>query len=519
MLMTREAIVHAASKLESTHDLLVLLNRIKMDELGDKGHPFTMPQLNYFINPKRNSSHYKTFYIPKKSGGQREISAPTHILKSLQTYMNRILQAFYEAPEYVTGFVPSKSIVDNAERHIGMRYIFNSDLKDFFPSIPQARVWGALQTRPFSFSKEIASAIAGLCCVEARDEKGKLIHVLPQGSPCSPTLTNIICHNLDWKLNGLAKRFHLKYSRYADDITFSSDHYVYQDDGEFVREFRRIVVGQHFKLNEKKTRIQKRGERQEVTGLVVSDRANVAREYVRDIDNLLYIWEKHGHNAAFAKFIARYTPKQDLRKGTPDMKSVIMGRLMYLRMVKGEDSPVWRCLQKRFNRLADKKESCGGTNIQYLHAYPIDVFEKTVGTDVSFILEDGFVTCSFTLNGSVHSVRLGKYAKTRIKSILEGGSEEAMQKYKERFHIGFCHMEGTSEDYRFWMIFRRPPKAKGLEITDVDEILSLTDFVGLPESGETDSGDSLTTDAVLEALISSDFDLNTLDKWDKIKSS
>ena len=162
MLMTREAIVHAASKLESTHDLLVLLNRIKMDELGDKGHPFTMPQLNYFINPKRNSSHYKTFYIPKKSGGQREISAPTHILKSLQTYMNRILQAFYEAPEYVTGFVPSKSIVDNAERHIGMRYIFNSDLKDFFPSIPQARVWGALQTRPFSFSKEIASAIAGL---------------------------------------------------------------------------------------------------------------------------------------------------------------------------------------------------------------------------------------------------------------------------------------------------------------------------------------------------------------------
>lgn len=369
--MTREAIVRAASKMETTHDLLVLLNRIKMDELGDKGHPFTMPQLNYFINPKRNSLHYKTFFIPKKSGGQREISAPTHILKSLQTYMNRILQAFYDAPEYVTGFVPSKSIVDNAERHIGMRYIFNSDLKDFFPSIPQARVWGALQARPFSFSKEIASAIAGLCCIEAHNEEGKLVHVLPQGSPCSPTLTNIVCHNLDWKLNGLAKRFHLKYSRYADDITFSSDHFVYQEDSEFLREFRRIVEEQHFKLNEKKTRIQKRGERQEVTGLAVSDRANVTREYVRDIDNLLYIWERHGHNAAFANFIARYTPKQNFRQSTPDMKSVIMGRLMYLRMVKGEDSPVWRRLQKRFNRLADKKESCGGTNIQYLHAYPI----------------------------------------------------------------------------------------------------------------------------------------------------
>ena len=517
--MTREAIVRAASKMETTHDLLVLLNRIKMDELGDKGHPFTMPQLNYFINPKRNSSHYKTFFIPKKSGGKREISAPTHILKSLQTYMNRILQAFYEAPEYVTGFVPSKSIVDNAERHLGMRYIFNSDLKDFFPSIPQARVWGALQTRPFSFSKEIASAIAGLCCIEAQNEKGKLVHVIPQGSPCSPTLTNIVCHNLDWKLNGLAKRFHLKYSRYADDITFSSDHFVYQEDSEFLKEFRRIVEEQHFKLNEKKTRIQKRGERQEVTGLVVSDRANVTREYVRDIDNLLYIWERHGHNAAFANFIARYTPKQDFRQSSPDMKSVIMGRLMYLRMVKGEDSPVWRRLQKRFNRLADKKESCGGTNIQYLHAYPIEVFEKAVGTDVSFNLEHDLVSCSFTLNGSVHSARLGKYAKTRIKTILESGNEDAMLKFKERFHIGFCHMDGTPEEDHFWMVFRRPPRAKGLERTDVDDVLSLSEYVGLPKNGETDSADSLTIDATLEALITSDFDLNTLDKWDKIKSS
>lgn len=192
---------------------------------------------------------------------------------------------------------------------------------------------------------------------------------------------------------------------------------------------------------------------------------------------------------------------------------------MYLRMVKGEDSPVWRRLQKRFNRLADKKESCGGTNIQYLHAYPIEVFEKAIGTDVSFNLEHDLVSCSFTLNGSVHSARLGKYAKTRIKTILESGNEDAMLKFKERFHIGFCHMDGTLEDDHFWMVFRRPPRAKGLEITDADEILSLTDFVGLPEGGETDSTDSLTTDATLEALISSDFDLNTLDKWDKIKSN
>ena len=164
--MNREAIVKAAAKMETTHDLLVLLNKIKMDELGDKGHPFTMPQLNYFINPKRNKKHYRTFTIPKKSGGVRTISAPERMLKSLLTYTNRILQAFYEAPDYVTGFVPAKSVVDNAERHLGMIYVFNTDLKDFFPSIPQKRVWGALKTRPFEFKEKIAAAIAGLCCSE-----------------------------------------------------------------------------------------------------------------------------------------------------------------------------------------------------------------------------------------------------------------------------------------------------------------------------------------------------------------
>lgn len=352
--------------MESTHDLLVLLNKIKMDELGEKGHPFTMPQLNFFINPKRTASRYRTFTIPKKSGGVRTISAPVKLLKSFQTYVNRLLQAFYDAPECVTGFVPEKSVVDNAEQHIGQTYVFNSDLKDFFPSINQARVWGALKTRPFNFPEKVAAAIAGMCCIleTVQDGEGKFTdrYVLPQGSPCSPVLTNIVCHNLDWKLSGLSRRFHLKYSRYADDITFSGNRNIFQDSGEFMTEFRRIVKEQNFVINEKKTRLQKRGCRQEVTGLVVSDRVNVTREYVRDIDNLLYIWEKHGHNAAFAKFLVHYTPKQNLHTYNPNMENVLGGKLNYLRMVKGDDSPVWRRLQKRYNKLVDRKESAGGTN-------------------------------------------------------------------------------------------------------------------------------------------------------------
>ena len=528
--MTREAIVRAASQMETTHDLLVLLNKIKMDKLGDKGHPFTMPQLNYFINPKRNKASYKTFFIPKKSGGKREISAPVRMLKSFQTYVNRLLQAFYDAPDCVTGFVPGKSVVDNAGHHLGMRFVFNTDLKDFFPSITQARVWGALKAKPFSFPAPIASAIAGLCCIEIPGgDDGKPKHVLPQGSPCSPILTNIICQNLDRRLNGVAKRFQLNYSRYADDITFSSDHYVYQEDGEFMTEFRRIVSGQQFTINEKKTRLQMRGERQEVTGLVISDRANVSREYVRDLDNLLYIWEKHGHNAAFAKFIARNVPKRSLRESKPDMISVILGRLMYLRMVKGEGSPVWRRLQKRFNKLADRKETCGGTDIQYLHAYTVTTFEAGVGTTVRFSLEDGTPQCSFLLNGAEEFVVLGRYVKTRLKNILEGGRKEELKAFKDRYYIGYCHKEGTPENRFYWMVFRRPPRAKkynSLNLVEADEIWTMQagkEILVAPDTvappADTNSEGTLSTDETLDVLISSGFDLKTLDQWDKTKSS
>ena len=518
--MTREAIVNAAAKMETVRDLFVLLNKIKMDELGENGHPFTMPQLNYFINPKRSGASYRTFSIPKKSGGVRMISAPVKMLKSFQTYVGKLLQAIYDAPDCVTGFVPEKSVVDNANRHVGMRYIFNIDLKDFFPSITQARVWGALKTRPFCFPEKVASAIAGLCCIEVAEEMEdgteKKRYVLPQGSPCSPVLTNIVCHNLDWKLHGLAKRFHLNYSRYADDITFSGDNNLFYAEGEFVKELRRIIAGQNFRINEKKTRLQKRGDRQEVTGLVVSDRVNVSREYVRDIENLLYIWEKYGHNDAYAKFLSRYQPKQNYRQGQPDMNKVVMGRLMYMRMVKGEESPAWRRLQKRFNRLVDRNESCGGTDIRYLHSYTIENFERIVGVSIRFTSDTGKLSPSLDLNGSAIPVRLSHYSRKRLKVILDADDADALEVFKAHYHIAYCRIGNEERRDDFLMIIRKPPKRVG---EDRKETINQPEVEvdGAPVE-EPVMVDGLTTDQVLEALVVSGFDLTILDKWDKTKT-
>ena len=517
ILMTNEAIVAAAAKMETTHDLLLLLNKIKMAELGENGHPFIMPHLNYFIHPARNKKSYKSFSIPKRSGGARTISAPTKLLKSFLTYTNRLLQAFYQSPDYVTGFVPEKSVVDNAERHVGMNYVFNTDLKDFFPSISKSRVWATLKHPPFKFNNTIADAIAGLCCTEMKID-GEKRWVLPQGSPCSPVLTNIVCRNLDRQLHRLARKYHLHYSRYADDITFSSNRNVFRKNGEFQKKLEEIIIGQNFFINEKKTRVQNKNQRQEVTGLVVSDRVNVTREYIRDLDNLLYIWEKYGAAEAYAKFLVHYTPKQNRHRNKPNMQSVIRGKLLYLKMVKGADNEVWRRLQRRFNKLSGAKPFTEFASIKY--RYTVADFEKKIGQPLQMEIKDGAVKrCFFTLNDRSTTVTFSRCARTRITNILAKNDLVQLEKFKTSYILIFYEQNNTG----FWRIERKRKGTKLSVMEDIDadallkEILAVTAApIAVSDSVATPSK---SADEVLAALIDSDFDLNTLDEWDKIRSS
>ncbi len=515
--MTNEAIVAAAAKMETTQDLLQLLNKIKMAELGEKGHPFIMPHLNYFIHPARNKKSYKTFSIPKKSGGERKISAPTKLLKSFLTYTNRLLQAFYQAPVYVTGFVPEKSVVDNAERHVGMNYVFNTDLKDFFPSISKSRVWATLKRYPFKFNDTIADAIAGMCCTEMKIN-GEKCWVLPQGSPCSPVLTNIVCRNLDHELHKLAQEYSLRYSRYADDITFSSNRNVFQKGGEFQQKLEEIITSQRFSINEKKTRVQNKNQRQEVTGLVVSDRVNVTREYVRDLDNLLYIWEKYGEAEAYAKFLIHYTPKLNRYRNKPNMQSVVQGKLLYLKMVKGADNEVWRRLQRRFNKLSGAKPSTESAIIKY--RYTIADFEKKIGQELQIETKDGVIKrCHFTLNDQSTTVTLSHYARTRITNILAKSDLDQLEKFKTSYMLVFYEKNNTG----FWRIERKRTWTKLPSLEEMDAETLLKEILAITASpfaaSDSAATPGKTTDEVLAALIDSDFDLNTLDEWDKIKSS
>lgn len=266
--------------MKTVEDLADVLDKIKQELFGSVRYSISENMLKHFSSDKIASKRFRKFHIRKKSGGLREIKAPCRQLDVILTCVNELLKSVYTPSEAAMGFTSGKSVLDNAQIHVGHNYVFNIDLKDFFPSIPQARVWKRLQLSPFNFSTQIANVLAGLCCT-FDEEVGR--NVLPQGSPASPLLTNAICDTLDRRMRGVAKRFGLHYSRYADDMTFSSMHNVYQENGEVRQEISRIIKEQGFTMNDNKTRLQKAGARQEVTGLTVNAIANVSRKYISDL--------------------------------------------------------------------------------------------------------------------------------------------------------------------------------------------------------------------------------------------
>ena len=167
--MDKKTIAKRVREIESKEQLLWLLNQMKHDDMADVDgntnfHPFTMRHINYYCNPNNAFHRYKHFEIRKKTGGTRLITSPRNqSFMLILRYVNDILRALYTPSKFAMGFAEGRSVVTNASIHIGQNYIFNIDLKDFFSSIEQARVWKRLQLEPIGLKRPLASIIAGLC--------------------------------------------------------------------------------------------------------------------------------------------------------------------------------------------------------------------------------------------------------------------------------------------------------------------------------------------------------------------
>lgn len=248
--------------------------------------------------------HYVSFDVPKKSGGLRRLSAPHQKLASAQRWILTSILNLLPVHECAHGFVAQHSVLTNASPHVGAAVVINADLSNFFPTITFPRVEGLF--RKLGYSPAVATILALLCteCPRHALKLGETIYyaatgprALPQGACTSPAISNQIAANLDRRMAAMASKLNWKYTRYADDLTWSTAGDITPSVGYVLARLRHIVDDEGFVLNHTKTRIQRRSQQQSVTGVVVNDRLSVPRQTIRQVRAILHNAKQTGLEA------------------------------------------------------------------------------------------------------------------------------------------------------------------------------------------------------------------------------
>jgi hypothetical protein len=304
----------------------------------------TIPRLRWlaFHSEATEMTHYIRFTVLKRSGGLRELAAPHRDLAAAQKWvLDSVLQKLPTHPA-AHGFVRGHSIRTNALPHVGRQVLVNCDLKDFFPTITFPRVLGAFMELGYS---PAAATIFALLCTEAPrrivEYAGKTFHVatgpraLPQGACTSPAISNLIARRLDSRLAGLAMKLGWKYTRYADDLSFSSE--AGQDSqpstGYLLARVRHIAQDEGFVVNEQKTRVLKRSAAMEVTGVVVNRKPGVSRRERRRLRAILHNVKRHGLES-------------QNRHNHPHFAEQLRGKIAFVQMINPDQArPLWEAFR------------------------------------------------------------------------------------------------------------------------------------------------------------------------------
>ncbi|MAT40409.1 MAG: hypothetical protein CL946_12505 [Ectothiorhodospiraceae bacterium] len=301
----------------------------------------------------KQSDLYDSFQIPKHNGVSRTIDAPCMSLKDVQNRILNSLATYYKPPRCAHGFIDSKSIITNAKLHVRKKLILRIDLEDYFPSIHIGRIQGLLK-KGLGCNPTISWAISRLCTLDS---------VLPQGAPTSPLIANMITKRLDHQLASFASSYSCRYTRYADDITISTTKKAFPrrilkrselsrlDIEDLADEMIAIITENGFHINESKLRLYHCNQRQTVTGLTVNQKVNLPRKREKQVRAMIHDWETNGLSNAAKKYISRYDYKKrpDNTSSGLLFKKVVLGRLSYIRMIKGPDDWI---VQKYAHRLS-----------------------------------------------------------------------------------------------------------------------------------------------------------------------
>lgn len=301
---------------------------------------------NFYKNNKKifewslhliRNKKYKHKQITKKNGNKRKLSIPPTPVKTTQKKLCNLLHQIYNPPKPIHGFVKtndefSRSIYTNAQMHVKKNVVINIDIADFFDTINFGRVRGLFLAKPFILDTKLATKFAQLIIYNNK---------LPQGAPTSPIISNLICRRMDHELINFAKKNFLQYTRYADDMTFSSNQKL--NNAKIIASIEDIIVSNGFNINSDKTRIQFSNHSQVVTGLKVNAKVNVSRKYIRQIRSMLYSWQNNGiEKASKEHFEIHCKQPTKFKKGKKEsFKNSLLGKINFLSQIRGKDDAIY----------------------------------------------------------------------------------------------------------------------------------------------------------------------------------
>jgi RNA-directed DNA polymerase len=306
-----------------------------------------------FCSIQKNVNYpvYTSFKIKKKTGGTRIIESPDETLMAIQKKLNFYLQSYYYhiRPKHVHGFVfnpyrttTNANILENAKMHVGKKYVLNIDLKDFFSNISAARVKKMFSSKHFIFNEHMTNVLALLVTY-----KGKL----PTGAPTSPVISNFVCLDLDQSLLEFSKTNGLTYTRFADDLTFSSDEEITDVLLLMIKEVIRL---NGFIVNNKKVRIKSSARQQKVTGIVVNEKVNVDRKYIKRIRAMLYHLKVEGLSVATMKHFGLSARNQMLEL---KFMNRLAGYINFVGMVRGKKDLIFKKYDVDFRNIQTEIET------------------------------------------------------------------------------------------------------------------------------------------------------------------
>ncbi|MBI2195381.1 MAG: RNA-directed DNA polymerase [Planctomycetes bacterium] len=280
----------------------------------------------YFGPPDPVQHYYEAVRI-KPDGRKRYLGCPKRELKEVQRKILRGILEKLPPPPRAHAYCRGRSSLTNAREHVGHAVVVHLDLSHFFNSINVRRVVGLFAA--LGYPRPVAVTLGLLCTYQVHPEVGweffnryrRVVHRgLPQGAPTSPALSNLICQRLDRRLSGLARRFHARYTRYADDLTFSGNRDFAKGLENFLKMARRIIAEERFVLSERKLRIARKGSRQCVTGIVVNDQPGVGRTQRRRLRAILH-------------HCGRGRPEEQNRGKEENFRGYLQGWVSYVGMV------------------------------------------------------------------------------------------------------------------------------------------------------------------------------------------